>query len=303
MIIILVAGIEPILIYRQWLGFERLFPSMIRRRLVKPTPGSESLLLEEVRRANRFFGRVGRSSGVLALIAVLAAMVIVLAEQQGVYGVFGGEGPHQNNYGDWWASFSTYPLAWAAYSLIVGAGLYAAVVMNVVAARPVLILWRTRSALRATASPDNEDGYFGWKQAREILSAGYIATALYGIAISCLLLTVSGGAWWAAALLILQWLAVLPAHLYVPLSFTVKAIRDYKEEAISRLTEELAVLEGNDGLAAEQGRELIAQRLERVRQIRALPFRSAKDIFAALFLFVASLCSIYAVIGTWYALV
>lgn len=308
MITILIAGAEPILIYKQWLGFEELFPSMIRNNLLRAEDDDAvECLRKEVKSSNQFFLRVGRMGSILSLLATLFILPITTSERVGVYSIFytaqqDASATYAESYKLWWASFNSHPTNWAIYSIILVIGIYAAIVMNVIAVRPILILWRIRHKITPVANADNPDGYWGWAQPREILISGYLATALYGLAIISVSLTLTDQARWVLLPFALQWIIVLPFHLYVPLSFTRRSISKFKRAEIERLSSSLALLQGDNSTEAERSKDFLGRRLKLTRDIKTFPFQSFKDLGAASLVFIASLCSIYAVFGPWYQL-
>jgi hypothetical protein len=85
------------------------------------------------------------------------------------------------------------------------------------------------------------------------------------------------------------------------MSLIVKNITAYRDREIDRLTNLLDDLNLQPmTVEKERDRETLAQRLERVRSIRPLPFRRLGDVLLLSFTIWASVASIYGAAALWY---
>jgi hypothetical protein len=307
-----ILGISPYLVYSQWLGIRDLYPAMNSQGLISfrdDVANAEGLFRREISLANQYFARAGRRSA-STMASAAACMLLVVASQR--YGVFPSLAParlgltaqdtwSKEAYAHWWANFDSAIAGWLAYFAIGTLGLYFIITMNVIGSRAVILVWRTRKLITYSADPDNRDGYYGWLQARKILAPTYIALALHGVGIFLVATMIPPDALWFLVPVGGQWLIVLGPYLYVPVSLIFKNITEYKRCEMERLTKML------DDLAAEsmtvqreRDRETLAQRLERVRSIPALPFRRLPDVLLLQFTFWASAAAIYGAAALWY---
>ena len=238
------------------------------------------------------------------------SMLFVVASQR--YGIFPSVAPStasaitqaawsRDAYVHWWANFDFAIPGWLAYCVIGTCGLYFIITMNVIGSRVVLLIWRTRNYITYGADPDNRDEYYGWLQARHILAPTYIALAVHGFGIFLAATMVPPGAIWFLIPVAGQWFLVLGPYIYIPMSLVTKNIMAYREQETARLVkllDELAVQPM--GVQRERDRETVAQRLERVRSIRSLPFRRFGDLSLLLFTIFSSVASLYGVAALWY---
>ena len=308
----IILGISPYLIYSQWFGIRDLYLEMFRQGLIcfrDDIPDAETLFRREIVRANDYFARAGRRSSVTMAIAA-TSMLFVVASQR--YGIFPSVAPStasaitqaawsRDAYVHWWANFDFAIPGWLAYCVIGTCGLYFIITMNVIGSRVVLLIWHTRNYITYGADPDNRDEYYGWLQARHILAPTYIALAVHGFGIFLAATMVPPGAIWFLIPVAGQWFLVLGPYIYIPMSLVTKNIMAYREQETARLVkllDELAVQPM--GVQRERDRETVAQRLERVRSIRSLPFRRFGDLSLLLFTIFSSVASLYGVAALWY---
>lgn len=307
-----ILGISPYLVYRQWLGIRDLFPTMSRQGLLgyrTDKPNAERSFLHEIELANLYFARAGRRSS-NAMAAAAVCMLLVAASQR--YGIFPSLSPITHSaiaqhawskevYAHWWANFNSSIAGWLAYLPIGTFGLYFIIAMNVIGGRVVILIWRTKSFVVYSADPDNRDGYYGWLQARKILAPTYIALAVHGLGIFLVATMIPPAALWFLIPVGGQWLIVLGPYLYIPISLISKNIAAYREKEIASLGSMLDDLTLQPmTVQRERDRETLAQRLERVRGVRTLPFRHFGDLFLLSFTVWASIASIYGAAALWY---
>ncbi len=302
-----VIGLVPRLLYKQWRAMQDLLPQMWADGLLLfAGEQNEQHVADEVKSANDCFARVGRSGSVLALVAALLVLPVVTAEQRGVFPYFteqqSGVGIQSSDfYANWWATFH-HPVAWTFYFAALTLGAYFVILMNIIGARVVLLLRKIRGHLVAEASAENVDGSYGWANAREVLAASYIATALYAMTLAAMSFVLPASLLWVLSLFFLQWIVVLPFYLWIPLSQIKKSIDSYKAREIRQMRERSAEIRSSrrpDDIREQQD---ISSRLEMIRSIRALPFRAFRDLATGLFTLLASAASIYAAITIWYSL-
>jgi hypothetical protein len=307
-----ILGISPYLVYSQWFGIRDLYLAMFRQKLISfrdDIPEAERLFRREVASANDYFARAGRRSSAAMAIAAISILFVVASQR---YGVFPSVAPSVSSaltqttwskdaYVHWWANFDFAIPGWLAYCAIGTVGLYFIITMNVIGSRVVLLIWRTRSYISYGADPDNRDEYFGWLQARRILAPTYIALAVHGLGIFLAATMVPLGALWFLVPVAGQWLLVLGPYIYIPMSLVTKNIRVYREKEAARLVKLLDDLALQSmSVERERDRETVAQRLERVRSIRSLPFRRFGDISLLLFTIFSSVAALYGVAALWY---
>ena len=308
----IILGISPYLVYSQWFGIRDLYREMFRQGLIcfrDDNPNAELLFRREIARANDYFARAGRRSSVAMAIAA-TSMLFVVASQR--YGIFPSVAPSaasavtetawsKDAYVHWWANFDFAIPGWLAYCVIGTVGLYFIITMNVIGSRVVILIWRTRNYIRYGADPDNRDEYYGWLQARQILAPTYIALAVHGLGIFLAATMVPLEALWFLIPVAGQWFLALGPYMYVPMSLVTKNITAYREQETARLVkllDELALQPMS--VERERDRETVAQRLERVRSIRSLPFRRFGDLSLLLFTIFSSVASLYGVAALWY---
>jgi len=309
--IVAILGVSPYLVYCQWLGIRDLYVTMCRRGLIEfrsDVPGAQTLFQHQVDQANDYFARAGRRSSV-AMAAAAISMLFVVASQR--YGVFPSLAPKATSltqaawsksaYMHWWANFDFAIPGWLAYCIIGTIGLYFIITMNVVGSRVVLLIWHTRKYVVYGADPDNRDEYFGWMQARRILAPTYAALAVHGFGIFQAAIMIPPDTLWFLVPVAGQWLLVLGPYIYIPMHLVTKNIRNYREREISRLVSQLDDLSAQPTtVQVERDRETLAQRLERVRNIRSIPFRRLGDVSLLSFTIFSSVASLYGVAALWY---
>jgi len=216
----------------------------------------------------------------------------------------------QAAYSSWWANFDHSIFGWLAYFWIGYIGLYYIVTMNLIGGRVVLLLWQTRRLVSFGADPDDEDGYYGWATAREVLAATYTACAVHSVALLLVVLMVPGRSVWFLLPVAIFWLAVIPPYFLVPLILARRSVTRFKAWQESLLAREIASLRRYEDTLQEQSarlellhnRELLYQRLLRVRRIPNLPFRRLKDTVLLILTVVTSAISIYGTLALWYNL-
>jgi hypothetical protein len=309
---VIILGVSPYLVYSQWLGIRDLYTVMVRQGLIHfrdDVPEAERLFQKEISRANDYFARAGRRSSVAMAVAA-ASILFVVASQR--YGIFPSLRPSARSantlsewsksaYVHWWANFDFAVPGWISYCFIGMTGLYFIITMNVIGSRVVLLIWRTRNYITYGADPDNRDEYYGWLQARKVLAPTYTALAVHGIGIFLAATTIPLGVLWFLVPLAGQWLLVLGPYIYVPMSLVTKNIRSYRETEEAKLVGMLDDLTlSPESVQRERDRETIAQRLERVRKIRSLPFRRFGDVSLLAFTIFSSVAALYGVAALWY---
>jgi hypothetical protein len=307
-----ILGISPYLVYSQWFGIRDLYLEMFRQGLISfrdDIPEAERLFRHEIASANDYFARAGRRSAAAMAIAATSILFVVASQR---YGVFPSIAPSaassltqsawsKDAYVHWWANFDFAIPGWLAYCVIGTIGLYFIITMNVIGSRVVFLIWRTRSYITYGADPDNRDEYFGWLQARRILAPTYIALAVHGLGIFLTATMVPPGVLWFLVPVAGQWLLVLGPYIYIPMSLVTKNIRAYREKEAARLVNLLDDLALQPmSVQRERDRETVAQRLERVRSIRSLPFRRFGDLSLLSFTIFSSVASLYGVAALWY---
>lgn len=307
---VILAG-TPYLMYRQWLGMRDLYPTMMRRGVLQfaSAGDSESAFLGRLDEVNNYFTQAGRRSVIQATTAMLCILLAVMAERQGLYPSLAptslGEAARstwtRNAYSTWWANFDSGTWGWLIYVLIGYCGIYYIITMNIIGGRVVIFIWRTRKLVTYGADPENRDGYFGWLQARKILAPTYTAVALHGVCLYLIATMVPRSALWFLLPVMGQWLITLPFYMFVPLSITWRSISSFKKRESQRIVDIIDSLPSDPvDVDAQRDRELWAQRLERVRSIRELPFRRTKDVAISVVTAVATIASLYGAAALWY---
>lgn len=308
----IILGVSPYLVYNQWSGIRDLYLEMFRQGLISfrdDNPNAELLFRREIARANDYFTKAGRRSSVAMAISATSILFVVASQR---YGIFPSIAPSSASsvtqaawskaaYAHWWANFNFAIPGWLAYCIIGTIGLYFIITMNVIGSRVVLLIWRTRNYVTYGADPDNRDEYYGWLQARRILAPTYVALAVHGLGIFFAATMIPPQAIWFLIPVAGQWFLALGPYIYIPMSLITKNIRAYRERETARLIkllDELALQPMS--VQRERDRETVAQRLERVRGIRSLPFRRFGDLSLLSFTIFSSVASLYGVAALWY---
>jgi len=305
-----VLGLTPALILRQWKGLHNLFPSMSRlRELSYVSPASEKHFRDSIAVTNLHIRRVGALGLPIFLASAGSMFLITLGIHSGIFWALAPDSLSRGAsslwtkqaYSHWWANLGNHPASGIIYFLIGTVGIYYIVIMNLVGGRVVILLRQVRNDIHFGASAENVDGYHGWREAREVLISTYLATILHSTALAAIIVVLAPSRWWLAAPVVLQWLIVVPFYLVIPLRLTHRSISRYKAQEEELMVNQLHDLRGDKSLKAQQVRELIASRLERVHSIRTLPFKRGGRLLAVLFTLLAGSASIYAVLTVWYS--
>jgi hypothetical protein len=294
LLVALVLGLTPYLIYKQWWHLRKLLPEMRRARIAYLSESNLEVFNAEIDNVNSHCVNVSRFSALTMLISAMSVLFVAVAERQ--YGMFYRLAPQDDAgwvhraYAGWWANFDTAPIAWIVYVLLGTIGVYFIVTMNLVGGRVVKFLTDTRNDVTYAASVENLDGYYGWSNARGVLVATYWALAIHGIGLALIAITLP----FPISLVFLaplfaQWILVLPIYVLVPITLMRRNIRRYKFEQLIEIEQRLAEAEEDDLMTRNE----LARRAEMVRSIRELPFARLRDILFLIFTLVAGFASIY----------
>jgi len=286
-ITVAIVGVTPSLIYRQWKALETGFVTMARQGVIASETGATPA---DFAKANEWFKRAGRCGSLWAAIAALAVLVLIAGETKGIFRSLAPRGSlrtqaiwSQHAYGSWWAGIVSNRWGFVLYALIGFVGMYYITLMNVIGGRVVFLLRRTRDELIYTADGSNRDGYYGWGPARSIFLPTYWALYLHSVAIFMMLIVLDWRPWLILPAL-LEWAVVLVPYLVVPLRLAYRSISAYKVDEQSRIVEELDKLEARTATPSVlSSREVWAQRLARVRDMRTMPFSRPRDVAVIFF--------------------
>jgi len=112
------------------------------------------------------------------------------------------------------------------------------------------------------------DGNYGWSEVRQILKATWIALMLHGVALVFGDLSLSRGAALCLIPLLGQWMIVAPLYVGIPVYIVRRNILQFKKEEECRLRAQHALASDLTHKTA------IANRLDRLRSLKVLPFVS-----------------------------
>lgn len=297
-IMLIVAASTPNLIRKQWQGIYCLWPRMQENRVLRfDTDQNLISFNEDLVRTNNWFVRVQGAAPYLGLVSALMAAAILLATYHGVFPAI--DGSRAKIYSAWWASID-HPASWLYYCSMLSLGIYCIFLMNLAGSRVVVHLWRIRKFITVDTAEYDPDGSYGWADARQILSASYVATTLYGITLAAMTVLLPSSSLPVLTIFFAQWLIVLPFYLYVPIHQIRSSILSYKNREMESTRQQLAELKedlSRDSLAL---RRELAERLETLRRIRSLPFRGFRNVSIAVGTLMATVASIYSVLGAWF---
>jgi hypothetical protein len=236
--------------------------------------GGGTNVLQSVKRCNSYFSAARQFNPVFMLFAAASWLLVMIAERQaGIYRILSSqrasteiENWSAQAYASWWASFDAAPAGWITYWCIGTLGVYYILLQQVYGGRIVVFLWRTRNDIKYLADPENWDGSYGWREARNVLYATYASFVIHGIALSILGLALPRWSMWFVAPLLGLWALTLPFYIGIPIFLLRRNIKKFQKEEEERLQIQYET-------AAELTmKEYICGRLERVRKIRVIPF-------------------------------
>jgi hypothetical protein len=279
--------VTPFLMYRQWSGIA-VFLDEMERRGVLSFPNGRAAVAEKIARCNSYFTRAASFNAYAMLAAVGSVMLVTVAQRHdGVYSALSaGPAGVAIDYDHWWASSTSAPVNAVVYVIIGSLGIYVAFLQEMYGGRTVLLLWQLRRDVRYGADPDNIDGSYGWSEIQGILTATWISILLDGVGFALISLSLSHNKALYLLPLLGQWLITAPLYIGLPIFLTRKNIRSFQRDEIARLG---ALYEASNDLAQ---RGAIADRLDRVRKIRVLPFVGKTGQVVALVGFVSSLVTV-----------
>lgn len=280
----IVMGATPVMIFRQWRAYRTLLNRMVQSGAILLSDNGATLR-SQVRSANRAISTIGRFAPVTLLVTSTA--VVELMAVQARRGVFYLLAPASANrqiwaeaaYHQWWASLNRGYLGYGLYFALGSWSLYIVTQQNLVGVHIIRALWKSRDSITFGADPVNADGYFGWASVRSALVPTYIELTMHGFALACVLVMMPPGSFVGPlALASYQWLISLPVHLAFPFVFVRRNIAAYKSSELERLEKSARETE----LSLPEFRRIeiqniIAERMEIIRSVPTLPFKSMKD--------------------------
>jgi hypothetical protein len=262
---IVFVSLTPWLMYRQWTGIKTFLHKMESNKLLS-FPKGRHAVVKRIQKCNHFFRSASGTNPLTMLAAVTFILLISEAQQRfGVYTVLVQQQPSISPFG-WWASLSRYPTSWLLYVLIGSVGVYTILLQNIYGGRTVLLVWQLRNEVWYLADPDNLDGNYGWSEINQILWPTWVALMVHGIALILVALSLSRIPALYLLPLLGQWVVAAPLYVGIPVYLIRKSIRRFKMEEQNRLRNEH---QQTQDLAQKS---VIADRLERVRAVKVIPF-------------------------------
>lgn len=276
LILMVAAVLTPYLVYKQWLGFAQMVPTLRNLGLVldkRPGVSALSSLDAEIARMNSYFTRFASSSIIPAAVAALAMGALVVGSRRLIYQPFAP--PDDPSWSTsvgrtWWAGLDSGGAGWLLYFMTGFVAVFYIVRMNMVGSRVVFGLWRIRKQVLFGVDLDNVDGEYGWKPVTQVLSATWAAILLHGLGILCLMLLLDVPSWVLLVPLLGQWLVVLPFYSALPIVIVVRDVRAFRKAQESAMVTAISAVPQSD--VAQ--RAVLAQRLASIRKLPLLlPFR------------------------------
>lgn len=291
-VVFIVMGVTPWLAQRQWQGYERLIPMMMKdgTLVVRDRPRSPMDWQDEVYAANKWIHKVRFWR--IPILGVSAAVCVAIFEAQLNVRV----GPTTYSAQDglpriWW--IAEQPVVAALYCIVVILGVYVVSIQNLVGCRIILAMFRLRRVLRFGVDYYNADGAWGWSPVRRILGATYAEVVLHGIALASIATVMPRDniLFWAVALPSSEWAATLPIYAIAPFAIIARGLKHNREFEARSLD---ALLSGRNMIARMD--PMVFQRYAVFNLVPRIPFLGLSEKLLFIVAQVANFSACYAVI-------
>lgn len=282
--------VTPALASRQWTGYERLIPHMLRCESLVSIGRGAATVADEVLSTNRWIYNSRFLRIPLLTLSLTLAILVLEAQMQMENHLRDGIAltTHDNRWG------ITSNAAGQLIYLVAGTlGIYVVTIQNIVGCRIILAVLKIRKRTRFGVDLINIDGSWGWRPVRAVMGATYAEIAVHGLGLLALALTIlpDDPRFFIAAVPALEWVITVPIYAAVPLWLIGAGMRAYRSRELLGLQQSIVSPSNSRRFSLD-----VASRVDRLNSVPRVPFLGLPEKTLFIVAQVANFSACYAVV-------